>query len=38
VLEDKELPATGQDGRKALEIIVAAYRSGEAGQPVSLPL
>ncbi len=38
VLEDGKPPVTGEDGRKALEIIVAAYRSGETGQPVELPL
>lgn len=38
VLNDTEPPATGLDGRKALEIAVAAYRSGELGQPVELPL
>jgi len=29
---------TGEDGRKTLEVIVAAYRSGESGRPVELPL
>ncbi|MBC7234809.1 MAG: Gfo/Idh/MocA family oxidoreductase [Chloroflexi bacterium] len=38
VLNGQEPPATGEDGRKALEIIVAAYRSGEMGRPVELPL
>ena len=38
VLNDQEPPVTGLDGRKALEIIVAAYRSGEQGQPMELPL
>lgn len=38
VLEGKEPPATGLDGRKALEMIVAAYRSAETGKPVELPL
>lgn len=33
---DREPPATGLDGRKALQIIVAAYESGEIGQPVML--
>ncbi|MBE9566943.1 MAG: Gfo/Idh/MocA family oxidoreductase [Proteobacteria bacterium] len=31
-------PVTGEDGRKALEMVVAIYRSAELGQPVSLPL
>ena len=29
---------TGQDGLKALEVALAAYRSAETGQPVKLPL
>jgi predicted dehydrogenase len=35
---DEDLCATGWDGRQALEIIVAAYRSGRTHQVVSLPL
>lgn len=31
-------PSTGLDGRKALEIVLAAYRSSERHEPVSLPL
>jgi len=38
VLNGTEPPVTGLDGRKALEIAVACYRSGETQQPVSLPL
>lgn len=38
VLEGLDLPASGWDGRQALEIVVAAYRSGEMHQPVDLPL
>jgi len=38
ILNDQDPPVTGEDGRKALEIIVAAYRSGETGRPVELPL
>jgi len=38
VIDDTEPPVTGLDGRKALEIAVAAYRSGEIHQPVTLPL
>ena len=30
--------ATGYDGYKALEVALAAYRSGEIGRPVQLPL
>ena len=33
-----DIPATGWDGRQALEIIVAAYRSGQTHQPVDLPM
>ena len=29
---------TGEDGLKALEIVLAAYLSGERGSSVSLPL
>ncbi|MHB1294886.1 MAG: Gfo/Idh/MocA family protein [Anaerolineae bacterium] len=38
VLRGAEPPTTGEDGRKALEIVLAAYRSAETGQPVTLPL
>lgn len=38
LLEDVDIPASGWDGRQALEIIVAAYRSGKAHQGVDLPL
>ncbi|MCD6405740.1 MAG: Gfo/Idh/MocA family oxidoreductase [Planctomycetes bacterium] len=38
VLAGKTPPITGLDGKKALEVCVAAYRSGETGQVVSLPL
>jgi myo-inositol 2-dehydrogenase/D-chiro-inositol 1-dehydrogenase len=38
VQEHRQPPVTGEDGRAALEVIVAAYRAGEAGQPISLPL
>jgi predicted dehydrogenase len=31
-------PVTGRDGRAAVEIILAAYRSAATGQPVRLPL
>jgi predicted dehydrogenase len=31
-------PCTGEDGREALEIVAAIYRSAHTGQPVSLPL
>lgn len=38
VRENRAPSVTGYDGYKAAEIAVAAYRSVEAGQPVSLPL
>jgi len=31
-------PVTGEDGRKALEIVLAVYRAAETGAPVRLPL
>ena len=36
--ENREPAITGADGRAALEITIAAYRSAETGRPVSLPL
>ncbi len=38
VRQGKTPPVTGEDGRKALEIVLAIYRSTDTGQPVSLPL
>jgi predicted dehydrogenase len=38
VREGRSAPVTGVDGRKALEIVLAIYRSAETGGPVSLPL
>jgi predicted dehydrogenase len=38
VLEDLDLLASGWDGRQALEIVLAAYRSGKTHQAVELPL
>jgi len=38
VLDDKPLVMTGADGRDALELVLAIYRSAELGQPVTLPL
>ncbi|RME70522.1 MAG: gfo/Idh/MocA family oxidoreductase [Chloroflexi bacterium] len=38
-VRDRRPPrVTGEDGYKALEIALAAYRSAETGQPVRLPL
>ncbi|MFQ5829523.1 MAG: Gfo/Idh/MocA family protein [Candidatus Methylomirabilia bacterium] len=36
--QGREPAITGGDARAALEITIAAYRSAETGQPVSLPL
>jgi predicted dehydrogenase len=38
LLEGVDIPAVGWDGRQALEIIVAAYRSGKTHQAIELPL
>ena len=38
ILSGKTPPVTGEDGRKALEIIIAAYESGLKATPVTLPL
>ena len=38
VMGDEALCATGWDGRQALEIIVAAYQSGQTHEAVPLPL
>lgn len=34
----KKPPVTGEDGRAALEIVLAIYRSADTHQPVALPL
>ncbi len=38
VLNDQQPPCTGIDGYKALEIVLASYRSSELHQPINLPL
>jgi UDP-N-acetyl-2-amino-2-deoxyglucuronate dehydrogenase len=38
VLDDTEPAITGADGRDAIELVMAIYRSAAAGQPVSFPL
>jgi len=38
ILDGEEPPVTGLDGRKALEIVLAAYRSAEEHRPVELPM
>jgi len=34
----KTPPVTGEDGRAALEVVLAIYQAGETGKPVELPL
>jgi predicted dehydrogenase len=29
---------TGEDGRDALELVLAVYKSAETGQPIDLPI
>lgn len=38
IREDREPLISGEEGKKALEIILAAYKSSKTGQPVKLPL
>ena len=38
VLDGQPPPVSAEDGRAALEVIVAAYRSGQEGRPIDLPL
>jgi UDP-N-acetyl-2-amino-2-deoxyglucuronate dehydrogenase len=38
VLANEQPPTSGQDGRKALEIVLACYRSAQEGQAVAFPL
>jgi predicted dehydrogenase len=38
VLDRQPPPVSAEDGRAALEVIVAAYRSGQEGRPIDLPL
>jgi len=38
VAEDLPVSITGEDGMKALEVALAAYRSRDTGAPVKLPL
>ena len=37
-LEGKPAPIPGEEGRRTLEVLVAAYRSGEENRPIELPL
>lgn len=36
ILADRPVPITGEDGLRALEVAVAAYRSAELGRPVEI--
>jgi len=38
VIADSEPPVPGREGRAAVEVGVAAYRSIDTGEPISLPL
>ncbi|MEM0451980.1 MAG: Gfo/Idh/MocA family oxidoreductase [Nitrososphaerota archaeon] len=38
IIEDKEPEVTGEDGRKALEMVLAAIESIRTNKPVTLPL
>jgi predicted dehydrogenase len=38
ILQDREPPATAQDGRVAVEMVLAAYRSAQEGRRVRFPL
>lgn len=38
IIEDRDPLITGEEGRKPLEIILAAYESSKTGQTVKLPL
>jgi predicted dehydrogenase len=38
VAEGKPVPITGEDGLRAAEVALAAYRSADAAEPVALPL
>lgn len=38
ILENREPLVTGEDGMRAVEVAMAAYKAGEQGQPVKLEL
>jgi len=38
IAEDRPVSITGEDGLKALEVALAAYKSADTGMPVRLPL
>lgn len=36
IIADRPVPVDGEDGLRALEVAIAAYRSSEAGRPVTI--
>ena len=36
ILEGRPVPISGEDGLRALEVAIAAYRSAEARRPVAI--
>ena len=38
IVNDTTPPVTGEDGRAAVEIALAAYRSSQTGEAIKLPL
>jgi predicted dehydrogenase len=38
IIRDQTPPITGQDGRAALEVVIAAYKSARLGKRIGLPL
>ena len=38
VREGRAVPISGREGRKSVEIILAAYKSAREGRPIELPL
>lgn len=38
IVDGTEVPVPGEEGRKSLELVLAAYESIETGRAVSLPL
>ncbi len=36
ILADRPVPISGEDGLRALEVAIAAYRSSESGRPVAI--
>jgi len=38
IINDKKPIMDGREGRKDLEVVLAAYKSAKTGRPVNLPL